>query len=140
MNSSPNTPEITSLSIRPATPSDAPAIATFFVESRKNALPFLPQTHSFPDVENWIRNNIIPNKTVLLAISSETPVAFLAFENRASESWIDHLYVAPGFIRKGIDSRLLRHTLPLLRHPVYLFTFLENNSARYRAEPPFRSS
>lgn len=57
-------------------------------------------------------------------------VAVLAIGEEPTGSWINQLYVLPGWNRKGIGTKLLQYAHDKLPNPIRLYTFIENIGAR----------
>ena len=117
--------------IRPAhTVEDAEAVATVLIESRRAFLPFAPSAHSEADVRSWVRNRLLPSGSVAVWEEGGNVVGVLATSVEAMCSWIDQLYVLPGWNGKGIGTTLLQHAHKALPRPIHLYTFQENAGAR----------
>ncbi|ARN21825.1 hypothetical protein A4W93_19055 [Piscinibacter gummiphilus] len=58
-------------------------------------------------------------------------VGVLATSQADGVSWIDQLYLLPGFVGKGLGALLLRHGLVSLARPVRLYSFQANAGARH---------
>ena len=117
--------------IRTASPDeDAEAVATVLIESRRAFLPFAPSVHPEQDVRQWVRNSLLHTHMVALWEEEGTVVAVLATCEEPTVSWINQLYVLPGWNRKGIGTKLLQHAHGKLPCPIHLYTFQENTGAR----------
>lgn len=57
-------------------------------------------------------------------------VALLALSDAGDARWIDQLYVAPGYVGRGIGAGCVRCALGALAPPVRLYTFQANTAAR----------
>jgi len=110
--------------LRPATAHDADAIAALFTASRK-LLDFLPPLHSAEEDRAFIADIVLPGQRVTLAVSGDRVAGFLAEE----PGWINHLYVAPEALGRGIGSMLLADAKT--RHETLeLWCFADNRRAR----------
>ena len=117
--------------IRPASPEeDAEAVATVLIESRRAFLPFAPSAHPDSDVRSWVRTRLLPTNRVVVWEESGIVVAVLATSEEPTCSWIDQLYVLPGWNRKNIGTKLLQHAHSALPKPIRLYTFQQNAGAR----------
>jgi GNAT superfamily N-acetyltransferase len=117
--------------IRPASPDkDAEAVATVLIESRRAFLPFAPSAHPDSDVRNWVRTRLLPTNRVVVWEENGNVVAVLATSEEPTCSWIDQLYVLPGWNRKNIGTKLLQHAHRALPKPIRLYTFQQNAGAR----------
>lgn len=88
------------------------------------------QRHPFDEALAYFRDSICEHCEIWVAVapasSSARIVGLLALE----ESWVDHLYVAPGFWEKGIGSALLDHAKALQPDKLELVTLQRNRRAR----------
>jgi GNAT superfamily N-acetyltransferase len=117
--------------IRPARlDEDADAVATVLIESRRVFLPFAPSVHSESDVRRWVRTSLLPTNRVEVWEEKGNVVAVLATSVEPTCSWIDQLYVLPGWNRKNIGTGLLLHAHRVLSKPIRLYTFQQNTGAR----------
>jgi len=57
-------------------------------------------------------------------------VGMVATSHEEGYRWIDHLYVAPDLVGRGIGTAPLRDALDGLERPVRLWTFQDNEGAR----------
>ena len=109
-----------------ATDADASEIATLFLASRADALPYLRRVHSDESVHNWVR-------TIMLAQGQTWAVRqdgqILGFVNLAGDA-LNQLYLQPGRYRRGIGSMLLAQAKALSPGRLQLFTFQRNTRAR----------
>jgi GNAT superfamily N-acetyltransferase len=109
---------------------DAEAVATVLIESRRTFLPFAPYAHPEPNVRQWVRSNLLQTDQVVIWEEEGTVVAVLATCEDQSGSWINQLYVLPGWNGQGIGTSLLQHAHAKLSKPIHLYTFQENTGAR----------
>ena len=126
------------LTLRAATTDDTTAVARVLIDSRRELMPFAPSTHSDGSVHQWVRDTLIPSGGVTVAAvggaadgaADGAVAAVLALSAHAGVAWIDHLYVHPTQVARGIGRRLLMHALATLPRPVQLHTFQANHHAR----------
>jgi ribosomal protein S18 acetylase RimI-like enzyme len=116
--------------IRPAHPNESQAIANVFLSSWKTVMPDIPIGHTDEQVRTWIAGSVMADKRVFVATESDAVIAMMAISEDGEGGWIDHLYVAPEFVGRGVGSALLLHALGVLRAPVWLYTFQSNARAR----------
>jgi GNAT superfamily N-acetyltransferase len=117
-------------SLRSATPADAAAVAEVLVESRRAFLPFAPSAHTPAEVRCWVAEQLIPCGNVHVVELHGNVVAAMATSEQHGVSWIDQLYVLPGYERQGIGKQLLHFAHATLRPPIRLYTFQANSGAR----------
>jgi GNAT superfamily N-acetyltransferase len=116
--------------LRSSRPEDAEDIATVLIESRRIFLPFAPFAHPEQDVRRWVQTGLMQTDTVVLAEEDGVVVGVLAASQEADKSWINQLYILPGWNGKGIGTRLLQRAHSQLPKPIHLYTFQENAGAR----------
>jgi GNAT superfamily N-acetyltransferase len=116
--------------LRPATSEDANAVAEVLMQSRSLFVPYAPIAHSESDIRSWVGTSLIPSGGVVIWEVEDQVVAFIAISEDDSKSWINQLYVLPGWEGKGIGHRLLQHAQHVLPKPIHLYTFQQNMNAR----------
>jgi len=112
--------------LRRARPADAVAIAEIHNSARREAMPWLPVLHGDAEVRGWIRDTLLPNAEVWMALADAAPVGYMALV----DGMLDHLYVAPGHQGGGIGSLLLNHAKALRPAGLQLYAFQRNQRAR----------
>lgn len=90
------------ISIRPAHPEDAEPIGQLFAASRR-LLTFLPELHTVEEDLAYIRDTVMAEQLVTVALRDDAIVGFVA----ETPGWINHFYMDPGQLRTGIGSVLL---------------------------------
>jgi ribosomal protein S18 acetylase RimI-like enzyme len=112
--------------LRPATSSDAAAVAGVWLRSFDAALPTVRRAHSDDEVRGWIRDVLIPRHDAWVAEVDGAVVGVLAL----SEGWLDQLYLDPAWRGRGIGDRLV--ALAKERQPsgLQLWTFQVNEGAQ----------
>lgn len=117
--------------LRPAAPRDAEAVTHVLFESRRVFIPYAPSAHTPGENLEWVKNHLIPSGNTFVAEISGTVVAVLAVSRDNQHSWIEQLYVLPGYEAGGLGSLLLQHAHNILARPIRLFTFQANTNARH---------
>jgi GNAT superfamily N-acetyltransferase len=112
--------------IRRAKPEEAAEVADVFVASQADALPFLRALHSTEDTIAFITEDVFTKDDVWIAIENGKIVGMMALAG----THIDHLYLQPGYYRRGIGSQLIEKAKEL--HPLLLtlYAFQVNLRAR----------
>lgn len=95
--------------------------------SRLEYLPYAKSPHSLDGVRRWVRGKLIPTGGVIIAQLDGKDVGVLATSVSDEIGWMDQLYVAPGYVGRGIGSELLNHVLNVLPRPIHLWVFQEND-------------
>jgi GNAT superfamily N-acetyltransferase len=116
--------------LRRATDDDSDAVADVYLRSRKDLMPGVPLAHSDEAVREWIRRHLIPSGRTTVAVVDHQVVGFFAVSMDAECGWIDHLYVRPTWVGRGIGTALLDLARRQLSPPIRLYTFQINQRAR----------
>ena len=113
------------LLIRPAGRDDADPIARLFLAS-KATLTFLPDTHTVEETFYFIASIVLRDQDVHVAETNGEISGFLAVHG----DMVEHLYVRPDLLRRGIGSALLQRAKEQLPSGFRLWVFQENVPAR----------
>ena len=115
------------LTLRPATPSDRPAIAELYLAAREAAVPMMPPgIHPPDDVRRWVDSWDLVRREVWLA---ETGEGLLGFAD-VQDDWLESLYVDPQHTGEGIGAALLDLVKSLRPNGFCLWVFQSNTGAR----------
>ena len=115
---------------RQATSSDARSVADVLLASRKTFLAFAPLAHSDAEVRQWIADTLIPSGGVTVATIAGEPIGMMALSREEHFHWIDHLYLHPSAVGRGIGTQLLEHAKQTLGPVIRLYTFQANTASR----------
>jgi GNAT superfamily N-acetyltransferase len=107
--------------IRPAGGEDADPIARLFLAS-KATLTFLPNIHTDEETFFFIANIVLRDQDVLVAETNGEISGFIAMHG----DMVEHLYVRPDLLRRGIGSALLQVAKERLPSGFRLWVFLQN--------------
>ena len=111
------------MSLRPAQPSDAPAVTKIFQAARDHSLAFLPKLHTDAE-DHAFYARVVQGGGVTVAEADGAVVGFLALSGHE----VTHLYVDPGHHREGHGSALLR-AAQAANADLELWVFQRNASA-----------
>ncbi|MER8266381.1 GNAT family N-acetyltransferase [Streptomyces griseus] len=122
-------PDHRGVRLRPATPKDAEAVTKVFLASRAAAMPYLPRIHSDEDTLAWITHVVLPTSTGVW-VAEEAGGGLLGFAVLAGDGELDHLYLRPDALRRGIGGRLLAEVRGAAEGALTLYVFQRNAAAR----------
>ncbi len=124
----PSEPEPADLTVRPASPGDADALADLLLGARAAAYPSMPRpVHPDDDVRRWLRSRFdVAGTEVWVAEQAAVPVGLLLLEG----AWVHSLYVEPRLTGRGIGSTLLALAQGLHPDGLGLWVFESNEGAR----------
>jgi ribosomal protein S18 acetylase RimI-like enzyme len=112
--------------IRSTRPDDAEAIADVHLDARREAMPQLPTLHSPEETIAYFGGHVLVHEEVFVAEVNKLVVGFIALE----DNYVDHLYIAPSYQRRGIGDKLLAMAKQLRPSGLTLLTFQRNVRAR----------
>jgi ribosomal protein S18 acetylase RimI-like enzyme len=107
---------------------DFDAVTVVWRISREKSLPEfqLEKGHFFYEDRNYFQNYVLKNNTVWVVELENRPVGFMAM----NRDFIDQLYIAPDFQRRGIGRSLLDFARAQSPDHLWLYTFQVNVHAR----------
>jgi len=95
------------LTLRPARPDDAAAIAVVHRTAMRVSLSFLPELHTAEEDLSYFAERFLPANTVWVAEIDGRVAGYIGFD----ADWINHLYLLPEAQGQGIGPRLLAKAL-----------------------------
>jgi GNAT superfamily N-acetyltransferase len=113
------------ITIRPATPADAPRVAEIYLASFHATYDF-PLAHPDEAVRRWLADVVVPAGRTWVALEGDRIVAMAVVD----PGELDQLYVAPDRLGAGIGTGLLDHAKLLSPNGLGLYTFQVNARAR----------
>lgn len=116
--------------IRKATDVDAGVVSRIYLASRKTLVDFAPLAHSDASIYSWIREVLIPTNWVFIADEKGVSIGMMSLSKKDDIGWIDHFYLMPHVVGRGIGTILLLEAKSILKSPVRLITFQQNIGAR----------
>ena len=118
------------IEFRQGTLEDAEIISDILIDSRKAFMPYAPSIHTEIEMCNWVKDILIPNSAITVALSNFEVVGVMAISHKMGVNWIDQMYLAPSFVNKGIGTMFLKNLTSTLSPPFRLYTFQQNTGAR----------
>jgi GNAT superfamily N-acetyltransferase len=112
-----------SILIRPAAPGDAPAIAAFYEDIRRDTVPVI---HSLADIEAWIRDQRIARGSSWAAEIAGEVIGWMDLDRED----LDQLYLKRGWQGRGLGKRFLDLAKTISPSRLELCTFQVNTGAR----------
>lgn len=110
--------------LRRALLDDAYVIASIARQSRRHFLPYLPELHTEEEDRLFFRGVVLEEYQVWVAQDKDRPVGFCAFK----EGWLDHLYLLPSHVRRGLGGELIGKAKRSYHH-LQLWVFQQNIQA-----------
>ena len=107
---------------------DFDAVTILWRISREKSLPEFQREkgHFFYEDRDYFRDHILKDNQVWVVESGQQPVALMAM----NKDFIDHLYIHPGYQRRGIGKALLNFARERSPDHLWLYTLQINVSAR----------
>jgi len=112
--------------LRPGTRADAPVLARVHLQSRADAMPWLPAVHDQAATQSWFAHVVLVEQQVLVAACDGGVVAFSALH----DGWLEQLYVAPSAQGRGLGRVLLDAAKQDSPDGLRLQVFARNTRAR----------
>jgi ribosomal protein S18 acetylase RimI-like enzyme len=113
------------VTIRPARPADAAAIAVAHRQAMRVSLSFLPELHTAEEDLAFVRDVLMVKNEVWVAEAGTEVGGYIAFR----PGWIEHLFIHPDHQGLGLGSALLDKALADGGER-RLWTFQQNQRAR----------
>ena len=114
--------------VRRAPITDAESIAAIFVSSRRAAMPYLPILYTNSEVLHWIKDVVLRNSRVILAVSDDHRAGGFA---SVQDGALEHLYVSPQLQGQGLGTLLLAAARKESPQRLRLQVFQRNGPARH---------
>jgi GNAT superfamily N-acetyltransferase len=113
--------------IREAEPADAPAIAYIHLTARREAMPYLHRPHTDDETRDYF-GRVVGHRPSAWWVAQvrDKIVGYMLIDGEN----LDHLYVRPGWQRRGIGLSLLAYAKRLSPRRLELWTFQRNSNAR----------
>src|SRR4051812_17162424 len=102
---------------------DAPAIAEIHLVARRHAMPYLHRPHTNDETRDYFARAVGDRPAAWwVATIGDQLVGYMLIDGEN----LDHLYVRPGWQRRGIGLALLRKAKELSPQRLQLWTFQRN--------------
>ena len=105
------------------------AVAALYIDARRAAFPKVKVVHSDAETREWMREVVFPRRSIRIAELESEIVGFAARDG----AWLEHLYLKPGWIGRGIGRELLDVVISearIVTLVLRLYTFQCNAGAR----------
>jgi GNAT superfamily N-acetyltransferase len=116
--------------LRKATLDDSERIGDIYLASRRRYITYAPIVHTDAEVRLWIKTKLIPSGLVTVVFGDDGIKGFVALSQDDTHGWIDHLYIDPSEVGRGLGTLLLAEAKKILGSPIRLYTFQPNQDAR----------
>ncbi len=116
--------------LREARSSDASGCAAVHLRSRAFALPDLPELHDASDIRRWMGDEVIGHADVHVADLGGIIVGQLALTSERDGGWVDHLYIDPAWIGRGLGDKFMAIAKQRQPDGLQLWTFQSNEPAQ----------
>jgi GNAT superfamily N-acetyltransferase len=115
------------IEVREAERPDAPEIAEIHLASRREAMPYLHQPHTDQETRDWFARAVgdRPARWWIAQVEHEI-VGYMRIDGESCS----HLYVRPGWQRRGVGLGLLNTAKALSPLRLELWAFQRNTNAR----------
>jgi GNAT superfamily N-acetyltransferase len=111
--------------IRLAEPGDTEAVAGVFLAARAQ-MTYLPELHTAVETRTWVREFVLRELEVWVAVDDARAVGFAAL----GQDLLEHLYVHPEAQGRGIGTALLELSKERRPGGLRLWVFQRNEGAR----------
>lgn len=116
--------------LREARVEDADRLTRLFLDSRAAAMPYLARVHSDEATLGWMTHVVLPATDVWVAeVRGRGPAEPVGFVSVDGDE-LEHLYLRPDMLRRGIGSLLLAKARERSPQGLALYTFQRNAGAR----------
>ena len=117
--------------IRQARHNDASDCAHVYLRSRAYGLPTVPVVHDVRDVRRWMSDDVVGRTDMWVAEVDGTVVGLMVLgEGRGGAGWIDHLYLDPAWMGRGLGDRFVALAKERRAGGLQLWTFQANGPAQ----------
>ena len=101
-----------------------------FARSRRFALGTLADGLDDAEIRRWMSDDVVGRTDTWVAELDGTVVGLMVLDGDRAGGWIEHLYLDPAWIGRGLGEQFV--TIARSRHPagVQLWTFQANEPAR----------
>ena len=116
--------------LRQARHDDAAECAGVYLRSRAFALPSVPSVHDSSEVRRWMADDVVGRTDMWVAEVDGTVVGLMVLDHdRDGSGWIEHLYLDPAWIGRGLGDRFVELAEERLPGGIGLWTFQVNEPA-----------
>lgn len=117
-------------SLRTVRANDAGECAHVYLRSRAFALPEVPMVHEPGEVRRWMADDVVGHSDMWVADLDGVVVGLLVLTHERDGSWIDHLYLDPSWMGRGLGDRFMELVRRRCPQGAQWWTFQSNAAAR----------
>lgn len=115
---------------RTARVADASECGYVYLRSRDFGLPEVPYAHPRGDVKRWMADDLVGHTDMWVAELDGVITGFLVLSHDRDGSWLEHLYLDPSWIGRGLGDEALDLARSRCAEGMQLWTFQSNERAR----------
>ena len=116
--------------LRQVRAADASECAHVFLRSRAFAMSEVPVVHEPSEVRRWMADEVVGHTDMWVADLDGVVVGLLVLTHERDGSWIDHLYLDPSWMGRGLGDRFMELVRRRCPNGAQLWTFQSNAPAR----------
>jgi 8-oxo-dGTP pyrophosphatase MutT (NUDIX family)/GNAT superfamily N-acetyltransferase len=109
---------------------DAKDCANVYLRSRAFGLPEVPFAHGDTDVRRWMADEVVGHTDMWVAELDGVIAGILVLSHDRDGSWIEHLYLDPSWVGRGLGDRFIEVAKRRCPDGVQLWAFQSNDRAR----------
>jgi len=116
--------------LRAARTNDARECVHVYVRSRLFGLPEVPIVHDVASMRRWMADEVVGHTDMWVADLDGVIAGFLVLSHDRDGSWIEHLYLDPSWIGRGLGDRFMELAKRRGAEGLQLWAFQSNDAAR----------
>jgi 8-oxo-dGTP pyrophosphatase MutT (NUDIX family)/RimJ/RimL family protein N-acetyltransferase len=116
--------------LRTVRANDAKECAQVYLRSRAFGLPEVPFVHGPADVRKWMADDVVGHTDMWVGEIDGVVTGILVLSHDRDGSWIEHLYLDPSWMGRGLGDRLMHIAKQRCSEGMQLWAFQSNGPAR----------